>query len=152
MIEFKLLTELSELEELIEFFAEGFAAMEKRRKVFEMGWEGFVRTLVGVLNSTPHNGIVVVYENGVPKGYGVAYDNTPEFADRKILLLWALYVRPEVSKVLAPLLFSHACELAKQQGYDEVIAFNSRFSGASFRFFEKELGMHRNRIQFSKSL
>lgn len=152
MITYETVDTLERLEHFMGLFYEGFEAMERKFKVFEMGWEGFVKTLVGVINTSPRNGIVVVSVDGEAVGYGVGFDDTPAYSDTQILLLWALYVRSSHSKHIAPLLFEHACELARAQGYDEVKAFNSRFSGASFRFFEELLGMRRQRIQFNKKL
>lgn len=152
MIEFLRITKLEELHACMGLIHEGFVAMEKHGKAFETEWEGFVKTLVGVLNTYPENGICVVCEDDVPVGYGVGFDDTPLYSTKRVMLLWALYVKPKFSKRLAPLLFEHACKVARELGYDEVKAFNGRFSGASFRFFENVLGMHRNKIQFTKTL
>lgn len=152
MITFREVKTLAQLETHMELFHEGFVAMEKKHKVFETDWDGFVKTLVGVINTVPRNGIVVALYDGEPVGYGVAFDDTPPYAIRQVLLLWALYVRSGFSKIVAPELVEHACALARAQGYDEIKAFNSRFGGASFRFFEHILGMRRNKIQFTKTL
>lgn len=152
MTTFARVSSLLQLQSYMGLFREGFDAMEKHGKVFETEWGGFVQTLVGVLNTYPENGIVVVEEDGQAVGYGVGFDDTPPYASKKVLLLWALYVKPSHSKVLAPQLFEHACELGRDLGYDMVTAFNGRFSGASFRFFEQTLGMRRKTVKFTKDL
>lgn len=152
MINFRLVRTLEELTVLMPLFLEGFYAMNKKQKVFEVDKEGFIKTLVGVLNTTPKNGIVVAFDGVEPVGYGVGFDDTPTYGVKRELLLWALYVKSGHSKVVAPLLFQHGIELAKLQGYEKLKAFNSRFSGASFRFFEQLLGMRRSKIQFNMEI
>jgi hypothetical protein len=152
MISIRLVSTLEELTVLMPFFLEGFYAMEHRQKVFEVDKDGFIKTLVGVLNTTPKNGILVAFDGIDPVGYGVAFDDTPAYGLKKELLLWALYVKPQHSKFVAPMLFQAAEEGARERGYDKMKAFNSRFSGASYRFFEQLLGMRRNKIQFTKDL
>jgi hypothetical protein len=152
MITFQDITTLSELEEYMPLFYEGYVAMSTKHKAFELDWDGFVKTMVGVINTVPKNGITVVLMDGVAVGYGVGFDDTPAYSLKQIMLLWALYVKPGYSKIVAPELCKYAFEYAKQQGYDEVKAFNNRFSGASFRFFEQLLGMHRSNVVFSKKL
>jgi hypothetical protein len=152
MIIVKDVTTLEELEEFMPLFWEGYVAMSTKHKAFELDWEGFVKTMVGVINTVPRNGIAVVFMDDEAVGYGVGFDDTPAYSLRQIMLLWALYVKPGYSKIAAPVLCQYAFEYAKQQGYDEVKAFNNRFSGASFRFFEQILGMHRSNVMFSKKL
>jgi len=50
------------------------------------------------------------------------------------------------------MIVAEAEAMAKEQGYTHIQAFNARFSGASFRLFEKVFGMQRRRIQFTKRL
>ena len=85
MITFVRVTTLQQLQFYMELFREGFDAMEKHGKVFEAEWDGFVKTLIGVLNTYPENGIVVVEEDGVAQGYGLAFDDTPPYAKKKVL-------------------------------------------------------------------
>lgn len=123
--------------------------MNKKTKVFDVDQEGFVKTLVGVLNTTPQNGILVAFDEDEPVGYTVAFDDSPTYGKVKEVLVWALYVKPRWSKVVAPMIMNRGVELARAQGYQRMKAFNSRFSGASFKFFEQLLGMRRSRIQFN---
>lgn len=152
MISIVNVTDLSELIRIMPLMLEGYDAMNKKQKVFDVDREGFVMTLFGILNTVPNNGILVAYDGIEAVGYGVAYDDSPTYSKTKHLLLWALYVRPLYSKAVRKMLFDAAEELAKEQGYDYLHAFNSRFSGACFSLFEKIYGMRRARIQFSKKL
>lgn len=137
---------------LVPLFLEGYHAMNKRKKVFEVDQDGFVRTLIGILNTLPENGISVAFDGDEPVGYGAAFDNTPAFAMRKELLLWALYVKPEYPGTVVSMLFDAAKEHGRKHGYQVMKAFNSRFTGGMYRLFEDKLGMRRNRIQFNYNL
>ena len=152
MITFKEVTTLEELTVLVPLFVEGYRAMSKKGKVFGCDQEGFLKTLIGVLNMVPRDGITVVYCDGVPIGYGVAYDDTPPFAEKKELLLWALYVQPKYSGDVVLELFNEAKKFATARGYEIMKAFNARFNGGAIRLFENKLGMTRKRIQFNINL
>jgi hypothetical protein len=152
MIIIKEVTDIEQLTILMPLFIEGYHAMNKKKKVFEVDETGFVRTLVGVLNTQPSSGILVAFDDFTPVGYGVAFDETPAFATKRELLLWALYVKPAYPGTLVIQLFDAAKLLAAQQGYEVLKAFNSRFTGGMFRLFEGKLGMRRNRIQFNYNL
>lgn len=143
---------LEQLTVLVPLFLEGYHAMNKRKKVFEVDQDGFIKTLIGILNTTPKNGLFVALDGDVPVGYGAAFDDTPAFATRKELLLWALYVRPQYPGLVVVQLFEAAKQAAKEQGYEVMKAFNSRFTGGMYRLFEDKLGMRRNRIQFNYDL
>lgn len=145
-------TDLESLATIAPLLHEGFLAMNKKRKVFEVDWAGFMQTLVGVVNTTPKNGILVVFDGATPIGYGVGFDDTPAFALQKELLLWALYVKPEYRGDVVVELFSKAKQWAKEQGYQVMKAYNARFTGGMYRLFEGKLGMHRHRVQFNISL
>lgn len=141
---------LEQLVPLMPLFLEGFEAMNKRRKVFEVDADGFVKTLIGILNIPERNGIVVAFDDdGTAVGYGAAFDETPAYAAKRELLLWALYVRPQYPGVVVKGLFDKAKELAAQNGYQVMKAFNARFSGGMYRLFEDRLGMRRHRVQFN---
>ncbi len=140
---------LDEMMELMPLFMEGYDAMNKKRKVFEVDEEGFKKTLLGVLNTQPENGILVLWVDGVPVGYGVGFNDTPAFAKHRELLLWALYVRPTYRGDMVEKLFADAKLEAKAQGYKVLKAFNSRFTGGMYRLFETKLGMKRHRVQFN---
>ena len=152
MITFKEVTTLEELTLLVPLFVEGYRAMSKKGKVFGCDQDGFLKTLIGILNMVPRDGITVVLVDGEPVGYGAAYDDTPPFADHKVLLLWALYVKPKYSGDVVLQLFNEAKRFAKVRGYAEMTAFNSRFNGGAIRLFENKLGMTRKRIQFNINL
>jgi GNAT superfamily N-acetyltransferase len=152
MISVNTLETLEELQECMPLFMEGFRAMNKRNKAFECDETGFVKTLVGILGSTPRNGIIVVYDDDEPIGYGAAFDDTPQYCEERCLLLWALYVRPEYSKRCSKVLFSAAEAHAKAQGYKRLKAYNGRLNGSSLNFFERVLGMRRLRMEFTKQL
>lgn len=152
MITLKLVKTLEELVELTPLFLEGYYAMNKKKKVFEMGPEGFIKTLIGILNTTPQNGIVVAYDGELAIGYGAAFDDTPMWADKKELLLWALYVNPAYKGYVVSALFEESARLAREQGYGVMKAFNARFTGGMYRLFEHKLGMRRHRIQFNYNL
>lgn len=152
MIEHKEITTLEELTVLIPLFLEGYRAMNKKRKVFGCDQTGFVKTLIGVLNMIPRDAIVVTCVDNVPVGYGVAFDDTPPFAEEKEWLLWALYIQPKYSGEVVKSLFDEAKTYALARGYKVMKAYNSRFTGSAFRLFEDKLGMTRNRIQFNINL
>jgi hypothetical protein len=152
MITIHPITTLDELITLMPFFMEGYHAMNRKQKVFDIDKEAFTKVLIGVLNTVPENGILVAFDGINPVGYGVAYNDTPTYSEEKHLLLYALYARPEFSRSVAPMIVSAAEVMAKQQGYTKMQAFNSRFSGASLRLFEKVFGMRRSRIQFTKEI
>ena len=152
MITIEKVTTLEQLTILAPLFIEGYQAMNKRKKVFEVDQEGFLKTLIGILNTSPKNGIYVALDDDVPVGYGAAFDDTPAFAVKKELLLWALYVRPQYPGTVVAMLFDAAKTGAKEQGYEIMKAFNARFTGGMYRLFEDKLGMRRNRIQFNYNL
>jgi hypothetical protein len=68
------------------------------------------------------------------------------------LLLWALYAKPEYSKLVTKELFTAAEAMAKRLGYDVLRAFNGRLNGSSINFFERVLQMKRHRIEFTKQI
>jgi hypothetical protein len=152
MITIEPVLSLEQLVEATPLLIEGYHAMNKKRKVFEVDVDGFVKTLVGILNTTPKNGILLVKDENEVIGYGAAFDDTPAFATRKELLLWALYVRSNYPGTVVVQLFEAAKQNAKNQGYEVMKAFNSRFTGGMYRLFEDKLGMRRNRIQFNYDL
>lgn len=152
MITLKTVETLEELTLLTPLFIEGYNAMNKKRKVFEMGPEGFITTLIGILNTTPKNGIVVAFDEDQPIGYGAAFEDTPPNAEKRELLLWALYVRPQYKGDVVKQLFDEAKRLAAVQGYKVLKAFNARFTGGMYRLFEGKLGMRRHRVQFNLNL
>ena len=152
MIKIVPVTTLEQLVEVTPLLIEGYHAMNKKRKVFEVDVDGFVKTLIGILNTTPKNGIFVALDGEEAVGYGAAFDDTPAFAPRKELLLWALYVKPKYPGLVVVQLFEAAKQKAKEEGYEVMKAFNSRFTGGMYRLFEDKLGMRRNRIQFNYNL
>lgn len=152
MITIAPITTLEELMTVMPFLMEGYHAMNRKQKVFDIDAEGYAKVMTGVLNTIPENGILVAFDGILPIGYGVAYNDTPTYSKEKHLLLYALYVRPEFSRVVAPQLVKAAEAMAQEQGYSVIQAFNARFSGASFRLFEQIFGMRRSRIQFTKRL
>jgi hypothetical protein len=133
-------------------FLEGFREMNKRHKAFDCDEQGFIKTLVGVLGTGPKNVIGLVLSDGIAVGYGVGFDDTPTYCDKRHFLFWALYVKPEWSKLASKVLFEAGERYAKKQGYHVLRANNGRFNGSSFKFFEKVLGMRRNRIEFTKQI
>ncbi len=72
----QLVTTLEELVALTPLFLEGYRAMNKKGKVFEVDESGFVQTLVGILNTQPENGIMVLLHDKQPIGYGAAFNDT----------------------------------------------------------------------------
>ena len=143
---------LEQLTVLVPLFLEGYHAMNRKKKVFEVDEEGFVKTLIGILNTKPENGIFVAFDDGEPVGYGAAFNDTPDFARHRELVLWALYVKPTYPGVVVKELFDAAVTEARHQGYTVMKAFNSRFTGGMYRLFEDKLGMRRNRVQFNYEL
>jgi hypothetical protein len=143
---------LEQLVEVTPLLIEGYHSMNKRKKVFEVDVDGFIKTLVGILNTTPQNGLFVALDGDEAVGYGAAFDDTPAFAQKKELLLWALYVKPQYPGTVVAMLFDAAKQAAKEQGYEVMKAFNSRFTGGMYRLFEDKLGMRRHRIQFNITL
>lgn len=152
MIELRLITNLEQLTVMVPLFLEGFHAMNKRKKVFEVDQDGFVKTLIGILNTSPTNNICVAFDDGVPIGYAAAFENTPTFAMKREMLLWALYVKPQYKGNVVVQLFEEAKRIGVEQGFDILTSFNSRFTGGMYRLFEGKLGMKRNRIQFNYNL
>jgi hypothetical protein len=152
MITIKEVTDIEQLTLLMPLFIEGYHAMNKKKKVFEVDQDGFVKTLIGILNTFPTNNICVVFDDGVPIGYAAAFENTPTFAMKREMLLWALYVKPQYKGNVVVLLFEEAKRIGVEQGFDILTSFNSRFTGGMFRLFEGKLGMRRNRIQFNYNL
>lgn len=152
MITVEPVTTLEELVACTPLLIEGYHAMNKKKKVFEVDQDGFIKTILGILNTQPENGIFVARDNGEPVGYGAAFNETPAFALKKELLLWALYVRPQYPGTVVVMLFEAAKQKAREQGYQVMKAFNSRLSGGMYRLFEDKLGMRRNRIQFNYDL
>lgn len=152
MIRTKLVESLDELMSLMPLFLDGYAAMNKKKKVFEVDIEGYTKTLVGVLNTAPKNSILVLYVDNEAVGFGVGFDETPAFAKQQEMLLWALYVKPEFRGDLVVRLFEDGVQVAKANGYSVLKAYNSRFTGGMYRFFEQKLGMRRNRVQFNYNL
>jgi hypothetical protein len=152
MITVKRVETLAELQWLMPLFMEGFRAMNKRKKAFDCDEQGFIKTLVGVLGTGPDNGILVSYSDELPVGYGVAFEDTPTYCEEKHLLLWALYIKVEYSKLVTPALFGETERLAKELGYKHLRAYNGRLNGSSINFFERVLGMRRHRIEFTKPI
>lgn len=152
MITTKRVVLIDEFIELMPLFVEGYYAMNRKKKVFEVDLEGYKKTLLGVLNSQPQNGILVVYQDDQAVGFGVGFDETPSYAQHREMLLWALYVQPQFRGEVVVRLFEDACTEARQLGYSVLKAFNSRFTGGMYRFFEQKLGMRRNRILFNYNL
>lgn len=146
------ITEFEDLVKIMPLVLEGYHAMSKRKKVFDVDEEGFVSVMIGIINTAPRNGLVVVKIDDVPVGYGAAYDVTQQFAKKKTLLLYALYVRPNFGKGAVKALFDEAEKMAKEQGYSYLIAQSARFNGAAYRLFEQRFGMRRDQILFRKEL
>lgn len=144
---------LDELQQFMPFFLDGFETLRGRHKLnMEVDREGFVKTLIGVINSYPRNGIIVAVDSDDnPIAFGVAFDDTPRFSAVRVLLLWAIYSRAK-SRRVAVELFNEAEDWAREQGYERLVAYSTRFSGAAFRFFEKDFGMRRSRVYYSKDL
>ena len=143
---------MQELLSIMPFMLEGYDAMNRKQKVFDVDREGFVKTLFGVINTHEKNVIGVAFDGIEPVGYGVGFDDTPTYGTTKSFLLWALYAKPEYSKTVGPMIFNGAEEWAKEHGYKKLNAYNARFSGASFRLFEKIFGMRRSQIKFTKTI
>ena len=148
----KRLKNFEELMAVMPLILEGFEQMNKRYKAFSVDAEQYTRELIRIVSCQPENGIVVVWAEGKPVGYGVARDNTEWYSNHRVLLLYALYVQPKFSKIYTKPLFQYAESLAIEQGYDELIAYNGRFSGACYRLFERVFGMRRQMVRFSKKL
>lgn len=152
MIGIKEVKSLDELQRHMPLFLQGFREMNKRKKAFDCDEQGFIKTLVGVLGSGPENGIMLAVAGDEAVGYGVAFEDTPPYCDEKHLLLWALYCKPDYSKLGSKILFQAAETWAASYGFDVLRAYNGRLNGSSFRFFEHILGMRRNKIEFIKKL
>lgn len=148
----KYITNLDDFVSNVELFKEGYRKMNKKGKVFEMNEEGYLKILLGIMNTSPKNGLAVVEVDGAAVGFGACYEDTPDFALERELLLWALYVKPQFSGEVLVYLFDEAVALAKRQGFRVIKSFNSRFSGAMYRLFEDKLGMKRHRVQFNKNI
>lgn len=144
--------DLKEFASITPLLLEGYEQMNKRYKAFNLTREQYVKELIRIMGSENKNGLAVVWVDDRPVGYGAARDNTDLFSSHKVLLLYALYVKPEFSKEYKKPLFDFAEDFGRQQGYHEMVAYNGRFSGASFRLFEKILGMRRKMTMFSKFL
>ena len=151
-VEIRLVKDFLELAEVMPLVLEGYEQMNKRHKVFNVNPEQYAKELIRIVSAPEGNGVVVVWVNDEPVGYGVAKDNTDFFSSKRELLLYALYVKPVFSKLYSKPLFQYAEELAVVNGYDIMIAYNSRFSGACYRLFERVFGMRRQMIRFSKQL
>jgi len=151
-VEIKRVSSLEELIQVMPLAVEGFDAMNKRYKAFNLSREEYTKELIWVVGHGPKNGMLVVWVDGEPVGYGVARDNTDRFSGVKQLLLFALYVKPKHSRRCTKPLFEAAEELAKENGYEELVAYNGRFSGAGFRLFEKVFGMKRQMTRFNKAI
>ena len=150
MIDIQLIETLDELQLVMPLFLEGYREMNKRYLAFDCDEQGFVKTLIGILGTTPKNGILVAWDGIEPVGYGAAMEDTPPYCEARQLLLWAIYVKPQYSKLVTKPLFAAAEEMARQQGYASLRAYNGRFNGSSFNFFERVLGMRRLRVEFKK--
>ena len=152
MTKIRIIETVEELTAVMPFLIQGFHQMNKKQAVFYVDQIGFVDTLIGVLNTYPTNIIAVAFDEGLPVGYGVAFEDTPAFAKEKHLLLWALYAVVSHSKHVAPMLYTYAENWAKVNGYRYMHGFNARFTGSSFKFFEQTLGMRRAQVKFTKKL
>lgn len=152
MITLEVVKDLGQLQRNMPLFLKGYREMMKRHKAFDCDEQGFIKTLVGVLGSGPKNVISLAIADKVPVGYGVAFEDTPPYCDQRHLLLWALYVEPAYSKLAGVALFDGAENFAKSSGYDVLRAYNGRLNGSSIKFFERLLGMRRNRLEFIKQL
>jgi len=95
MIEIKRVETLGELQQNMPLFLEGFRQMNKRHKAFDCDEQGFIKTLIGVLGTGPDNAIALATVEGKGVGYGVGFDDTPTYCEKRHFLLWALYVKPE---------------------------------------------------------
>ena len=152
MITLKTVETLIELQRFMPLFLEGFREMNKREKAFDCDETGFVKTLIGVLGTPEKNAIVVALSDDQAVGYGVAFEDTPTYCEVRHWLLWGLYVKPDFSRLVTPLLLAEAERQAKLLGYSVLKAYNGRLNGSSINFFERILGMRRHRIEFTKQL
>jgi len=144
---------LEAAQEIMPFLLEGYEAIQSKYKNLEVDRAGFVKTVFGVLNSYPKNGILYASDerNGNLLGYTIGFDNTPHFSEQKIMLVWALYCKGFNPKVSLALL-RDGTEWAKEQGYTKFVAYSSRFSGAGFNFFENKMGLRRAKILYTKDI
>lgn len=152
MIELGIVESYEEFQQLMPLFLKGYREMNKRNKAFDCDEEGFIKVLAWVLGTGPRNGILVAYVEGEAVGYGVGYDSSPLYAMEKQYLLWALYCKPEWSKLVVKVLLNGAEAHAKAEGYKVLKAYNGRLNGSSFNFFEKVLGFRRNKMEFIKHI
>ena len=143
------ITSLPELTVLMPLFIEGYHAMCKRKNAFDVDLNGFVNTLVKVFNDYPDSQIIVLFDDDMPVGYSVGMDDTTSFGLQREMLVWALYVKPQYKGSAVVELFNYGMVEAKRLGYGTLKAFNSRFTGGMFRFYENKLGMKRHRTQFN---
>ena len=151
-VEIRRIVDFRELVSVMPLVLEGFEQMNKRYKAFGVTAEQFTKEMIRLVGSQPNNGVVVVWVDGEPVGYGAARENSELFSDVRQLLLYALYVKPKMSRKYSKPLFDYAERLARLEGYDELVAYNGRFSGAGFRLFEKVFGMQRQMIRFNKKI
>lgn len=152
MIEIHEILDLTTFMELVPLFREGFQEMNRNKKVFSVDEEGFLNTLIGILNTCEKNGILVAYDDGKPIGFGAGYECTPAFCKERHLLLWALYAQRSSSGSASKMLFQAAEFWAKARGYHKLIAYNHRFSGAALKLFRDRFGMFQKQIRFEKDL
>lgn len=157
MIEIRLITTLDQFASVVPLFKEGYHEMNRKEQVFSVSEDGFLNTLLGILNTTqpnkvPSNGIAVAFDGDEPVGFGAGMEDTPPYCEERHFLLWALYAKRGKSSTVASMLFRTAEAFAKVHGYRRLIAYNARFSGASYRFFEGKCGMRRAKIQFTKEI
>ena len=148
-----IIEDFMELTSLMPLILEGYTEMNKRCKVFNMTAEEYTKELIRLVAGPSHEGVAVCYhDDGTPVGYAAIRDNTEVFATNKQMLFFAVYVQPKFSKQYRKPLFDFGEQVAVAHGYSEVIAYNSRFSGACFRLFEQVFGMRRQMIRFSKKI
>lgn len=141
-----------DLQKYMPFFMEGYEQMVRKSNA-KFSRDGFVKTLVGVLNSYPQNGILVAESDaGELLGYGVGFGDSPMYEEKKGFLLYALYSR-SYPGMKVPETLLEACEQhAKEQGFDYLHAHSGRMSGSQISFHTNRLKMQKTAIYFIKEI
>lgn len=133
-------------------FAEGLENLNDfRRTNANLQVDHFFKVVCRVVKQREGLVLRVLSKNEKPLGFGVAYGCSTEIYPERICHIYAVYSNGKNSKAISDLLTS-CQEWAQKMGFKELQACSSRFSGATFRWFEAKHGFKRAQITFKKEL
>lgn len=134
------------------FFREGLNTFRK-----EFDWdktdEDFLKELLHIYAKGSEKSLMIVLVGGVsstPLGFLVATDISTEFSPRTALV-YALYSSNKVPSIVQELR-AEGEQWARNEGFTSVQAVSFRDTGASKRWFQKNMGFRSRFVVFSKAL